>query len=790
MRKRFFREMDGTTARLSSSIRTGRFTAVLFAAAIWTLLGGPATAQLPCSDPRMFLRFHPESFRIPVGAQRWGHFSAVCREGSFSNRYELIDLDAGPGFNGNLITSSLVLRRRLGTSGLFNGSIFIISCPVTARGPEIVGEEGGSGEGQPGTCGTPPGDDNFGVADLLLVGAQGAILHRLVPACCVEPSFLPTEDPVPGEEPRRTPSAHFIDAAGKMRFAVNGTARSLLRGEEPFGANLGRPTQTTVEVEVIDNLHEFFASILALDGQELDPSLETNSPGPAARAALSAANPAQEIAGVLTISGPPPWVEVTGNLMTDGSFDLRGEGLVAGRPNIGVRFEGRMTPGGFHGRYTIGANGGLPTRPGVYEFRGRFPAWETLWTTIGQTSGDLANDFAQAQFFTPIGGLDWTGFSFDVVEGLAAIEAGGLLREAFERPAEEAETAERTIEAGGLLRKASERRADQAETAERPIEDGLGQLSADVAALAGQAATSSLASRAAVEASLRQAAAQFATARGLMAEVNRQSSIAPTPAVRDAVVDWLNGLGAASASLETAGRQAFGTMFTTVPASSFDDTTVAPDSIVSGFGQLGAPLEQAASVPLPTELGGISVLIIDSAHAESLAGLFVSTGGQVNYHIPAETAEGIATIMVLRGTEVVASGNVLVQRVVPGLFSANASGTGVAAAAVLRVQDGAQTSELIFSVGPGGRQAIPVDLGGEGVQTFLILFGSGFRNASQVTVKIGGQDAQTAFAASSEFVGVDQANALLDRGLIGRGTVDIELAADGIAANVLTMLIQ
>ena len=85
-----------------------------------------------------------------------------------------------------------------------------------------------------------------------------------------------------------------------------------------------------------------------------------------------------------------------------------------------------------------------------------------------------------------------------------------------------------------------------------------------------------------------------------------------------------------------------------MPASSFDDTTVAPDSIVSGFGQVGAPLDQAAVVPLPTKLGGISVLIIDSADAERLAGLFVSTDGQVNYHIPAETAEGIATIIVLR----------------------------------------------------------------------------------------------------------------------------------------------
>ena len=708
---------------------------------------------------------------IPVGASRFGWFSVACRiDVSSSNLYDVIDLDAGPGFNGNLITSRHFLSSRQGSRGSFYGDSFTISCPVTARGPEIVGDDGASGEGQPGTCGTAPGIDDFGVADLLLVGPQGAILRPLVPACCVLPSFLPIEDPVPGEEPQRTPLVRFIDAAGKMRFASNDTARILLRGDQPLlGANLGRPAQTRVKVDVIDGIHELFAKVGDHDGQELDPSLETNSPGPAARAALSAANPAQEIAGVLTISGPPPWVEVTGNLMTDGSFDLRGEGLVAGRPDIGVRFEGRMTPGGFQGLYTIGANGGLPTRPAVYEFRGRFPAWETLWTTIGQTSGELANDFGRTQFFTPIGGLDWTGFGFDVVEGLAAIEAGGLLREAFERLAEEAETAEGT---------------------ERPIEDGLGQLSAEAAALADQAATSSLASRAAVEASLRQAGEQFATARGLMAEVNRQSSIAPTSGVRDAVVDWLNGLGAAAASLETAGRQAFGTLFTTVPASSFDDTTVAPDSIVSGFGQLGAPLDQAASAPLPTELGGISVLIIDSAHAERLAGLFVSTAGQVNYHIPAETAEGIATIMVLRGTEVVASGNVLVQRVVPGLFSANASGTGVAAAAVLRVQDGAQTSELIFSVGPGGRQAIPVDLGGEGVQTFLILFGSGFRNASQVTVKIGGQDAPTAFAASPEFVGVDQANALLDRSLIGRGLVDIELAADGIAANVLTMLIQ
>ena len=106
MRKRFFKEMDGTTARLSSSIRTGPFTAVLFAAAIGLLLGGRAAAQddqeiLPCGDPRMYVRFHPESYTIPVGGKASGYVSAVCS--GVSPRFNLIDLDAGPGFNGDLI---------------------------------------------------------------------------------------------------------------------------------------------------------------------------------------------------------------------------------------------------------------------------------------------------------------------------------------------------------------------------------------------------------------------------------------------------------------------------------------------------------------------------------------------------------------------------------------------------------------------------------------------------------------------------------------------------------------
>ncbi|MGH9843534.1 MAG: hypothetical protein ACREEM_32755 [Blastocatellia bacterium] len=62
---------------------------------------------------------------------------------------------------------------------------------------------------------------------------------------------------------------------------------------------------------------------------------------------------------------------------------------------------------------------------------------------------------------------------------------------------------------------------------------------------------------------------------------------------------------------------------------------------------------------------------------------------------------------------------------------------------------------------------------------------------SSVTAKIGGADAQAAFAgAQGGFVGLDQVNLQLPRGLAGRGEVDVALTVDGQAANVVRIGIK
>ena len=74
----------------------------------------------------------------------------------------------------------------------------------------------------------------------------------------------------------------------------------------------------------------------------------------------------------ITVTGPSPWVEVTGALQSDGSFSATGRGTVAGFPNIVVTFEGTLTSAGLSGEYTMGAEGGLPTRqPITYHIQGQ-----------------------------------------------------------------------------------------------------------------------------------------------------------------------------------------------------------------------------------------------------------------------------------------------------------------------------------------------------------------------------------------------------------------------------------
>ena len=130
--------------------------------------------------------------------------------------------------------------------------------------------------------------------------------------------------------------------------------------------------------------------------------------------------------------------------------------------------------------------------------------------------------------------------------------------------------------------------------------------------------------------------------------------------------------------------QAQGVGIAVVNAASFQaQFPVAPGSLVSGFAVdpstqaaqifAGAPEgENAPSIPLPTTIGGVQVLVNNVAAPL----LFVRAGtlganpvqGQANFQIPGATPEGKQAVRVLvNGTEV-ASGFVNVFNVGPGLF--------------------------------------------------------------------------------------------------------------------------
>ena len=235
-----------------------------------------------------------------------------------------------------------------------------------------------------------------------------------------------------------------------------------------------------------------------------------------------------------------------------------------------------------------------------------------------------------------------------------------------------------------------------------------------------------------------------------------------------------------------------------VSAASFNGDALAGEAIVAAFGTgLATSTQIASTLPLPTSLAGTSIKVKDSAGVERLASLFFVAPTQINYLIPAGTAIGEASVTITAGDGSVSVGKVKIAAVAPGLFTANASGQGIAAATVLRIKaDGSQIYELVgrFDSASGRFVAVPIDLGPESDQVFLLFYGTGWRNRSAlsaVITKIGGETVETLYAGlQPDFVGLDQLNARLSRNLIGRGEVDVIVTVDGVTANTVRVSIK
>jgi uncharacterized protein (TIGR03437 family) len=220
---------------------------------------------------------------------------------------------------------------------------------------------------------------------------------------------------------------------------------------------------------------------------------------------------------------------------------------------------------------------------------------------------------------------------------------------------------------------------------------------------------------------------------------------------------------------------------------------VAPNSLVSAFP--GTPnfvtqnpggVNYQGQLPLPTTLNGVTVRVNGE-----LAGLLFVGPTQINFLVPASTADGQATVQVTNNDGSIRTGTVNVVRAAPSIFTANFLGTGAPAANTTK--DGIN----FLPVGNANGTPIPLDAGTTAQPNFLVLYLTGIRNApaanpgdangvaEAVEVLFGtdrgqldeniGVPAQVTYAGPSSFAGLDQINAVIPPQLAGVGDLFVKV---------------
>jgi uncharacterized protein (TIGR03437 family) len=231
---------------------------------------------------------------------------------------------------------------------------------------------------------------------------------------------------------------------------------------------------------------------------------------------------------------------------------------------------------------------------------------------------------------------------------------------------------------------------------------------------------------------------------------------------------------------------------------------VAPDSLATVFGSnISTVTEAATGLPWPTRLGDVSVVYVtDSTPKMQMASIFYVSSTQMNIWIPPGVAPGPATVQFPVtglgpgiGTAALRTVPVTINKVAPGLFSANGTGSGVAAATAVRIviPTSIQSPVPVYSCEPVGCSAIPIDVGID-APVYLSLYGTGIRGASSldnVMVTIGDVQIRPTYAGpETQTPGLDQVNVPLLLSLRGKGLVNVTVTVDGVKSNAVQIAIQ
>jgi uncharacterized protein (TIGR03437 family) len=237
-------------------------------------------------------------------------------------------------------------------------------------------------------------------------------------------------------------------------------------------------------------------------------------------------------------------------------------------------------------------------------------------------------------------------------------------------------------------------------------------------------------------------------------------------------------------------NQGPGTYLTAVSAAGLTGP-VAPESLASLFGALPASGKESADPQsLSTTLAGITIKVRDSLGTERQTPLLYASPTQANFQIPAGTAPGDATVTVTGGGTSL-SGFAQVENTGPAIFTLDFDAP--VAFAVRIEPDGTQTPvQLDCRPGSCDHPAPGITLDDRPV--YLSLIGTGIRNRtalSNVTCTIGGANVPVEYAGPAPgFVGVDQVNLRLTKGLPSSDYDLLILSVDGRPANKVYIAIK
>jgi uncharacterized protein (TIGR03437 family) len=237
------------------------------------------------------------------------------------------------------------------------------------------------------------------------------------------------------------------------------------------------------------------------------------------------------------------------------------------------------------------------------------------------------------------------------------------------------------------------------------------------------------------------------------------------------------------------------TVGTVVSSASYAGGPVAPQEIVTLFGQGIDEVAYTASGSLPTEVGGVSVEITDSTGNSQLAPLFGLYSTLANILIPPGLAAGPATVTVLHGTTPAVTASMTIGNSAPGLYGMNSDGAGVAAAdAFLITADYQTVNQTVFTCNPPAARsclASPLSLGSPTDTLYVELYGTGIRGAASVQCFVAGQSVPVLYSSLvAGDPGLDQIDISIPKSLAGSGDVRVYVVADGVVSNAVGLNIQ